>query len=135
MRIYVLGGFAPDPAEQCVCTLAEVFTDEDKARERFNEIKRDVEELLEDNYSNGRLAYYSVDSHEVRHNEYTLGDFSAKASITPGNDKHVDMWRDWSTINIGTGCGFMIDSSNVGLELLRPSDFKVASISISVKEI
>lgn len=61
MRIYILSGYAPDPAEQSVCTLAEVYTDESIARERFNEIKKDVEYLLEDNYENGRLEYYSID--------------------------------------------------------------------------
>ena len=135
MKIYVLGGFAPDPSEQWVCTLAEVFTEEDNARERLNEIKNEVEALLEDNYDNGRLEYYSIHSHEVKHNSNTLGSFVAKAAITPGNEKHVDMWRDWSTFNIGTGSAFCIDSDNVGLMLSKTSDFEVASLSISVKEI
>lgn len=135
MKIYVLGGFAPDLAEGCVGTLSEVFTDENKAIERFNEIKEDVENLLEDNYENGRLEYYSVDCHEVRHNKYSLGSLNAKASLSPGKKEHIDMWRDWSTFNIGIGSGFCINHQNIELTLDRSLDFTVAAIGISVKEI
>lgn len=135
MKIYVLGGFAPDLADGCVGTLSEVFTDEDKARERFNEIKRDIEDLLEDNYENGRLEYYSVDCHEVRHNQYSLGSLNAKATLAPGNNKHIEMWLDWSTFNIGVSSGFSINHQNIGLVLDRPSDFTVAAIGISIQEI
>lgn len=135
MNIYVLSGFAPNLQEQCVCTLAEVFTEEEKARKRFHELKEEVVELLESSHEIGALEYYSIDCHEVMHNPYTLGSFSAKATITPENVKHVEMWRGWSTLNIGCGSGFSIYPQNVSLTFDRTSDFSVASFSIAVKEI
>lgn len=135
MKIYILSGFAPDLSEQCTCILSEVFTDEDKARKRFLDIKSEVEAMLEGCHENGECEFYSTDCHEVRHNPYTLGRFSAKASITPGNKKHVGMWRDWSSLNIGGGSGFSIYPKNVSLNFDRTSDFSVASFGISIKEI
>lgn len=135
MKIYILNGFAPDPTEQSLSTLAEVFTEEAKARQRFAEIKEEIETLLEEEHENGRLEYYSVDSHEVRHNAHSLGSLVAEVTITPGNEHHVNMWRDWSTLNIGVGSGFSIDTDNVGLVLSRSSYFRIASLGISIKEI
>lgn len=135
MKIYVLGGFAPDLSEQCLCTLSEVFNDEGKARERFDEIKREVEELLEYNYADGRIEYYSIDSNEVRHNSYTLGSLVATASIVPGKEDQVNMWREWSVLSIGVVSGNCICSKDVKLDIAHPVDFKVAAFGISVKEI
>lgn len=134
MIIYVLSGFAPDPVEQTLCTLAEVFTDENKARETLNEIKKLVEGLLEDNYDNGRLEYYSVESREVRHNKFTLGGLLAEVTISPGNERHQDMWRDWSTATIGTGC-CCISTNDVSLNLGKNTTFRIAAVSLSIKEV
>lgn len=135
MKIFILNGFAPDLSEQSISTLAEVFTDETKALARYKELKEEIETLLEGEYENGRLEYYSVDCHEVKHNKHTLGNLVAEVTIAPGNDNHVDMWRDWSTLNIGLGSGFCIEPDHVYLAPTRSSYFRIASFSISIKEI
>lgn len=133
MKIYVLHGFAPDPSEQCICTFADVFSSEADAREKLLEIKNDTEMLLEDSHNNGCLDYYSVEHHNVMHNQYTLGSFNAKASISPGNKKHEGMWRNWSAISLESS--YCVNPNDVCLKLQRASDFTVASISIGIKEI
>lgn len=136
MKIYVLGGYAPDLFEGTVCTLSEVFTDEESARKKMAEIRNDIENLLEECFSGGRLEYYSIDCHETRHNKYTLGSLVSEITITPGNDKHVEMWRNWSTLSIGeSNRGFLIDSSEASLSISRSSSFRIASCGISIKEI
>lgn len=135
MRIYILRGYAPDPAEQGIAIFAEVYSSEDVALKKLAEIKKDVEDLLEDNFENGRLEYYSVDHHSVKHNPYTLGNLSAKAIISAGKHKHEDMWRDWSTVALETQSGFFIRPDDISLKIDRSAEFSIASISINIKEI
>lgn len=133
--LYVLSGYAPDLSEQCLCTFAEVYTDAEEARNMMTKIKEETEMLLEDCYDECSLEYYSVDHHNVRHNPYTLGSFVAKATISHDNKKHLEMWRDWSTLSLEGSTGLLIRPSDVNLDIDRPSDFTVAAISISIKVI
>lgn len=133
MKIYVLRGFAPDPSEQCICTFADVFVSEAEARAKLLEIKNDTEMLLEDCHSNGGIDYYSVDHRNVMHNQYTLGSLDVKVTISPGKEKHEDMWRKWSVASLESS--YCVSPRDVNLNIKRATDFTVASISISIKEI
>lgn len=134
MKIYVLRGYAPDPTEQGQAVFSNIYTNEEDALRKLAEIKKDVLDLLEDNFDNGRLEYYSVDHHSVKHNPYTLGSLSAKVTISSGNQKHEDMWRDWSTVALETRSGFFICPEDISLKIDRSAEFSVASITIDIKE-
>lgn len=133
MKIYVLKGYAPDPSEQCICTFSDVFVSDAEARAKLLEIKNDTEMLLEDCHSNGCLDYYSIDHSNVMHNQYTLGGINAKATISPGKQKHEDMWRRWSVASLENS--YCVSTRDVSLNIKRPTGFTIASISISIKEV
>ena len=89
--------------------------------------------LLEDCHSNGGIDYYSVDYRNVMHSQYTLGSLYVKATISPGKEKHEDMWRNWSVASLESS--YCFSPRDVNLNIKRAADFTVASISISIKEI
>lgn len=130
MLAYKITGFAPDFCEQCMMTVADIYTDKQLALQALEQKKMHIiEELQESGAAEEAMMHFSTNEHRFYGDTRFIASCEIDVLCNPKQQKHREMLFDFS--------GFSRSS-------LRPTEanfdttrvtYKIAQLTITAEEI
>lgn len=130
MKAYKLTGFAPDFCEQCMMTVADIYTTKELALQELGKMKMHIiEELQASGAAEEAMTHFSTDETQYYGGTRFIASCTINVMCNPKQQKHREMLFDFSGFSRSSlrATEVNFDTTNV--------TYKIAQLTITEEDI